>query len=168
MMIGRSARSVGKALYWGIDLFLPRLAGPRILLYHQVGTELGREMEVSLHAFRAQLDWIERIGRVVPLETALAESRSSAGDDGYVLSFDDGYHDVFEVAFPLLRERQLPFTLYLNTEPLETGVAIHPESGAKALTWSEVETMMESGLLTVGAPHSQPRRRSSGRCRCLS
>lgn len=150
-MIARSARTFAKALYWGIDFFLPRLTGPRILLYHQVGTDLGREMEVPLDAFREHLDWIERVGRVVPLETALSERRSSSGDDDYVLSFDDGYHDVFEVAFPLLHDRQLPFTLYLNTEPLETGVAIHPESGARALTWSEVETMMESGLMTVGA-----------------
>lgn len=144
-------KTVAKSALSLADVFFPALEGPRVLLYHQVGTNLGREMEVSLRTFQDHLDWIERVGRVVALEAALANRHASNGDDVFVLSFDDGYHDVFKFAFPLLRERRLPFTLYLNTEPLETGIAIHPESGAEPLNWAEVETMMGSGLMTVGA-----------------
>jgi len=150
-MVTRAARIAGKALFVGVDTFFSRLTGPRILLYHQVGTDLGQEMEVSLEAFQAQLDWIERMGRVVDIETALSSRHSPEGDGTFVITFDDGYSDVFRFAFPLLRGRGLPFTLYLNTRPLETGLPLRLESGAEPLTWSEVETMMDSGLMTVGS-----------------
>ena len=32
-----------------------------------------------------------------------------------VLTFDDGFADVHDHAWPLLRERGLPFTIYLTT-----------------------------------------------------
>jgi peptidoglycan/xylan/chitin deacetylase (PgdA/CDA1 family) len=150
-MVARALKSVAKGLFAGIDIFLPRLKGPRILIYHQVGTNLGREMEVSLDVFRAHLDWIGRHGRIVDLDGALSAGDAPEADETYVLSFDDGYSDIFRFAFPLMVERRLPFTVYLNTQPLESGMSLGPESGAEPLTWSEMETMMDSGLLTVGA-----------------
>jgi peptidoglycan/xylan/chitin deacetylase (PgdA/CDA1 family) len=150
-MVARAARMASKALFAGIDVFSHRLTGPRILLYHQVGADLGREMEVSLEVFQAQLDWIQQTGRVVDLQTALLTSHSPKADQTFVITFDDGYSDVFRFAFPLLLDRGLPFTLYLNTRPLEIGLPLRPESGAEPLTWSDVETMLDSGLMTLGA-----------------
>jgi peptidoglycan/xylan/chitin deacetylase (PgdA/CDA1 family) len=144
-------RGIAKSVFAAMDAFLPALRGPRILLYHQVGTDLGREMEVPLEVFHAHLDWIEHVGSVVGLEGALTNSHSPEADETFVLTFDDGYSDVFQFAFPSLLERGFPFTLYLNTAPLETGLSLRPKSGAEPLTWSEVETMLDSGLMTLGA-----------------
>jgi peptidoglycan/xylan/chitin deacetylase (PgdA/CDA1 family) len=73
-----------------------------------------------------------------------------------VLTFDDGYLGVWRHAFPVLRDLSAPFTLYLTTLPIETGAPLH--SGAdQPLTWQVVCTMMESGLVTLGAhTHSHP------------
>jgi peptidoglycan/xylan/chitin deacetylase (PgdA/CDA1 family) len=142
---------VAKSVFAMVDSLLSPLEGPRILLYHQVGTDLGWEMEVSLEVFRAQLDWMEHMGRVVDLETALSTSHSPKADETFVITFDDGYSDVFQFAFPLMLDRGLSFTLYLNTRPLETGLPLRPESGAEPLTWSDVETMLDSRLMTLGA-----------------
>ncbi|HEX6301743.1 MAG TPA: polysaccharide deacetylase family protein [Acidimicrobiia bacterium] len=150
-MVTRAARIAAKALFAGIDTFFARLTGPRILLYHQVGTDLGQEMEVSLEVFQTHLDWIDQMGRVVDLETALGTRHSPETDRTFVITFDDGYSDVFRFAFPQLQDRGLPFTLYLNTRPLETGIPLRPETGGEPLTWSDLETMLDSGLMTVGA-----------------
>ncbi|HEU4916684.1 MAG TPA: polysaccharide deacetylase family protein, partial [Acidimicrobiia bacterium] len=125
--------------------------GPRILIYHQVGADSGLEMDVSVHALGRQLDWVERHGRVVDLETALQGLDGPEADDMYVLTFDDGHAGVFEHAYPLLSGRGLPFTLYLTTGPIEGGSSLHDDARMRLLSWREVEEMMGSGLVTIGA-----------------
>lgn len=135
------------------DALRPPLPGPRILAYHQVGSGGGLEMDLEVAAFESQLDWMTGRGRVVGLDHALSEP--SVGE--YVLTFDDGYADVHANAFPLLRERRLPFTLYLTTEPVETGTPLREVGGARPLTWDQVGDMVETGLVTVGAhTHRHP------------
>lgn len=144
-----AARQTAKLAFAGTDLFLGAWPGARILGYHQVGTDLGRQMEVSLASFLQHLDWLSSHGRILGLEEALRPP--AIGEPGtYVLTFDDGYRDLYEVAFPLLRERGLPFTLYLATEPVETRVPLTPGGQADPLSWDQIGDMLESGLLTLG------------------
>ncbi|NNF64308.1 MAG: polysaccharide deacetylase family protein [Acidimicrobiia bacterium] len=144
------------------------LRGPRILIYHQIGAGLGREMEVSLSAFKAQMDWLADNGEIVDLETALATRTQPGTENQYVLTFDDGYDDMFRLAYPLLLDRQLPFTLYLTTHPTESGEPLFPGGSAEPITWDQVKTMRESGLMTLGAHthrHGDMRTTSRGEAR---
>lgn len=145
----RPIRLAAKALFSAVDVIFPDLRGPRILLYHQVGVSLGREIEVSRELFERHLDWMEHNGEIIDLETALESSEVHGADHAYVLTFDDGYSDVFEHAYPLLLSRGVPFTIYLNTHPVESRIPLVP--GAEPLTWEQLEQMTRSGLLTVGA-----------------
>lgn len=146
-------RQLAKAVFAVGDVLSPSLSGPRILIYHQIGGGSGLEMEVHPDDFRGHLDWLSGRFPVVHLDDALA----APADDTVVLSFDDGYASLFHVAFPLLVERRLPFTLYLTTEPVETGVALRDHVGAEPLTWRMTKEMMDSGLMTVGAhTHTHP------------
>ena len=149
-------RLAAKSVFAAGDLLLPRLRGPRILIYHQVGTNLGREMEVTRQDFVSQLDWMQNSGRIVPFETALAARGAEGSDKLYVLTFDDGYRDVYEMAWPLLQERQLPFLLYLTTAPIESQRPLGHEQ-AEPLEWDQIGEMLASGLLTLGAhTHTHP------------
>lgn len=125
--------------------------GPRILIYHQVGAGSGLEMDISVEALRRQIDWLERHGQVVDLEMALKGLDDPHSNDRYVLTFDDGHAGVFEHAFPLLARRGLPFTLYLTTGPMEAGGSLHDDDRMRLLTWGQVEEMIGSGLVTIGA-----------------
>lgn len=120
------------------------MVGPRILIYHQVGTELGREMEVTVDSFAAQMEHVQRL-RPSSLDDALGELSNRL-----VVTFDDGYSDTRSTAFPLLREWRIPFVLYLATSSIETGNPLTP-LGAQPLTWDEIGEMLDSGLMTVGA-----------------
>jgi peptidoglycan/xylan/chitin deacetylase (PgdA/CDA1 family) len=70
-----------------------------------------------------------------------------------VLTFDDGFRDVHAQAWPLLRERSLPFTLYLTAGLVGHDMRWEGSSaasqGAPALTWDEVGELHASGLCTV-------------------
>lgn len=152
---GRLSRRALKAALAVPELAAKRRPGPRILIYHQVGTNLGREMEIATETFASQLHHLEAEGSIVSLEEAVSRMGTPDDDRLFVLTFDDGYADVHANAFPLLVERQAPFTLYVTTLPVEDSSVSRPD--ALALTWEHLKEMLESGLATVGAhTHTHP------------
>lgn len=134
--------------------------GPRILIYHQVGSYHGHQMEVSLGNFTRQIEWLRERRHVVDLETALDRWEEPGSADLVVLTFDDGYQDLFTTAFPILSEAGMPFTLYLTTGGVGDR-SDEPMRASEQLTWGNLEQMLESGLMTLGAhTHTHPDLRS--------
>jgi peptidoglycan/xylan/chitin deacetylase (PgdA/CDA1 family) len=149
------ARRLGKTLFATADVFLGSWPGPRILIYHQIGAGSGRQMDLAPAVFRGHVDWLQSQGRVVGLGDALTGADAQNSQSNYVLTFDDGYADFYENAFPLLRDRGLPFTLYLTTGHVESGEPLH--QGDRPLSWDMIGEMVDSGLVTMGAhTHSHP------------
>jgi peptidoglycan/xylan/chitin deacetylase (PgdA/CDA1 family) len=144
-------RTAGKLIFATADRFLPNPTGPRILIYHQVDAGLGRQMEVTLTDFKRQMGWLAANRRVVDLDTALADWALPESDQMVVLTFDDGYHDLYSRAYPILTEHGFPFVIYLATESIETGRSLGPVTGAEPLSWDHVGEMMRGGLVSVGA-----------------
>lgn len=150
-ILKEAARRSSKAAFAAADAFYGAFVGPRILIYHQIGAGLGRQMEVTREAFVAQLDWMEANGTIVDLERAVAERGSPNADRTYVLTFDDGYEDFYRLGYPELVKRDLPFTLYITTHPVESREPLFPGGRAEPLTWAQIEDMATSGLMTIGA-----------------
>jgi peptidoglycan/xylan/chitin deacetylase (PgdA/CDA1 family) len=118
-------------------------------------------MDLVPSVFRGHLDWLQSQGKIVGLGDALSGADALNSESNYVLTFDDGYADVFENAFPLLRDRGIPLTLYLTTGHIESRQPLH--EGDRPLTWDMVAEMVDSGLATVGAhTHSHPDMRGLG------
>jgi peptidoglycan/xylan/chitin deacetylase (PgdA/CDA1 family) len=136
-----------KAMSVGADVALPSPKGPRVLIYHQVGTGTGKQMEVAIDDFVWQMDWLATNREVVDLDTAIRRWGETEADRLVVLTFDDGYEDTYTRAFPLLRERDFPFTLYLATEMVERRLF----DDVPTLTWNQIAEMAASGLMTLGA-----------------
>ncbi|MGH8872024.1 MAG: polysaccharide deacetylase family protein [Acidimicrobiia bacterium] len=149
------ARASAKTVFAAADLFLGSWPGPRILIYHQIGAGSGRQMDLMPSVFRGHVDWLQSQGRIVGLGDALSGADALNSESNYVLTFDDGYADFFENAYPLLRVRGIPFTLYLTTGHIEAGQPLH--RGDRPLSWDMVREMVDSGLVTMGAhTHSHP------------
>lgn len=149
-MAERGLRSAAKAVFAGVDLFMGAWPGPRIVIYHQVTGSPMREMDITPGAFSRQVAWMGERGRIIDLESAVAASTAEATDRDFVLTFDDGYRGLFDHAFPLLKSRGIPFTLYITT-------GLVGSDDPEALHWDQVEAMLASGLMTVGAhTHTHP------------
>jgi len=96
---------------------------PKVLLYHacepvEGPATYGLASNTPPARFAADLDFLRRHYTVVPLsalESGRAPRRAAA------ITFDDGYRSVYEHAFPLLRERGMPATVYLVTDVVGTG-----------------------------------------------
>jgi peptidoglycan/xylan/chitin deacetylase (PgdA/CDA1 family) len=132
-----------------------RPAGLTVLIYHRVGGGTADELDMPVDEFERQLDVLVDGGHdVVALDVAL--DRLDAGDDRptVVLTFDDGFADLYDHAWPRLRDRSLPFTLYLAAGLVGSTMAWEGSTGASqgapALTWRQVEQLAGSGACTVG------------------
>ena len=112
---------------------------------------------MPLATFERQLEWLQTHTEIVDLETAVERRAEPGAHRLTVLTFDDGYDDMYRLAFPLLRSARVPFTLYVTTHPTETGEPLFPDNRARPCTWGQVEEMAASGLMTLGAhTHRHP------------
>lgn len=144
-------RAISKRIFRAVDWLWPTPSGPRVLIYHQVGPDNGRQMEVTVEQFEYQVASLAKGWDVVPLEEALSRWDEPGSHRLAVVTFDDGYEDTFQIAYPILRDSGLPFTLYVSSSHVESSTSRYPGLAASPLTWRMIETMVDSGLLTLGS-----------------
>ena len=144
-------RTASKVVFSAADVVFPRPKGPRALIYHQVGSGLGRQMEVTTDDFVRQLDWLVENREIVTFDQAVVRWNEPASDRLVSLTFDDGYADTYTTAYPRLKDRGIPFLIYLATESIETGNPLGPPGQADPLSWDQIVDMLSSGLVTIGA-----------------
>jgi peptidoglycan/xylan/chitin deacetylase (PgdA/CDA1 family) len=121
------------------DRLYATLAGQRreavVVGYHRVVADFASEvpyaspsMLVSRAMLERHLDWLARRFQVVSLDELRSRLDGAAGDDRPIaaITFDDGYRDVYEHAFPLLMRKGLPATVFVVTDYVGTdGVLPH-------------------------------------------
>ncbi len=102
---------------------------PVILMYHRVLASMQEAvdyspdgMNVSAGAFEMHISYLSRNYRVVPL-TRLAgmieDNASALPPNLCAVTFDDGWKDVYDNAFPVLRKYGLSATVFLTTDYVE-------------------------------------------------
>jgi peptidoglycan/xylan/chitin deacetylase (PgdA/CDA1 family) len=104
---------------------LRRVSQPKysILCYHRVGTEgIPYYSTLSPLVFEAQMRFLRENFRVISLEQLCHELKhTSGGRHGVAVTLDDGYSDLYTYALPILRKYEIPATIYLSTDCIETG-----------------------------------------------
>ena len=92
-----------------------------VLLYHHVATGTPPSTSISPEDFRAHLDYLrDNHFSVLPLDE-LVQSLRSRTPCQIVLSpslLTMGIRPIYETAFPLLQEYDMPFALFVSTEPI--------------------------------------------------
>jgi peptidoglycan/xylan/chitin deacetylase (PgdA/CDA1 family) len=128
-----------------------------ILCYHRFGTGNGNgngsggKMTVSTANFAAQLDWLARNDyHVIKLAQVVEflEGRQALPKRSVVITIDDGYESVLRLALPLLRKHGFAATLFVYTDFI---------GAPDALSWSQLQELLASGLVDVQA-HSKTHR----------
>ena len=84
---------------------------PRILCYHSVGTRAWGVNDVRPRQFRAQLEAALSSGRRFVPAQAIAAGNGKPGD--LAITFDDGLRSVARNAAPILKDLDIPWTMFV-------------------------------------------------------
>jgi peptidoglycan/xylan/chitin deacetylase (PgdA/CDA1 family) len=97
----------------------------RILFYHRINDERDPFFpSTPVAVFERQMRHIARYHRVVTLTQLVDHLASGRPEPVLAVTFDDGYRDNFQNAFPVLRRYGLPATIFLTTGNLDSGEPI--------------------------------------------
>jgi peptidoglycan/xylan/chitin deacetylase (PgdA/CDA1 family) len=141
-----------------------------ILEYHSVNDRRADALSVSSAAFEAQLRWLLARGWTpVRLAAAAGGPARSAGRlrpfnrggtagmrRAFAVTFDDGYRDNFEVAWPILSRLGVPATIFLVADLVDSDRpfpwdAATDGAESRALTWDMIDALAGEGLVEFGS-----------------
>jgi peptidoglycan/xylan/chitin deacetylase (PgdA/CDA1 family) len=114
--------------------------------YHRLEKKVRRpDTEITPEAFEAQMKELQdhKIS-VIGMQDFLAWKRGEKAIPPHaaIITIDDGYKSGYEVAWPILKKYQYPFTLFIYTEGLKGGKF----GGGEAMSWEQLGEMRDAGV----------------------
>jgi len=126
---------------------------PDILVYHAVceDREFPSDSRTNIPPglFERQIDYIGR-NFVCKSLGELPAKKSSSGRQPLAVTFDDGYADTYEVAYPLLMKYRVPVTFFLTVSQLDRDW-LFPGGPYRGLTRAQIKKMEENQLVDFGS-----------------
>ena len=134
----------------------PSLHALRALMYHRVHDDSALPLSISVARFREHVRHIatQRTWSPAALDDLRAEAgRLSVRGRRLLVTFDDGYLDNYDVAWPLLHEAGLPAAVFLTVgyigkgEPLphDRRYGVAPER-CRLMSWRHVRELADAGV----------------------
>lgn len=114
-----------------------------ILMYHHIDDKSG-SLYVSKKTFAGQLDYLVQKGyQTVSLNEVIEslQGLKTLPSKPVVITFDDGYRDVYLNAYPLLLQRNMKATFFIITQLVD---------GGEYMTWEQLREMAGNSLVTIG------------------
>ena len=141
-------------LILGLSLSAKTLAKPEIvhggvlMQYHHVHPTTPKSTSITPEAFsehmRTIVDEDYRIWPLSQLFEAIS-NQTAIPDKVLSITFDDAYLDIYENAFPILKQHNLPFTIFVATQLV----------GRKGyLTWDQIREMKGFGASIANHTHT--------------
>jgi peptidoglycan/xylan/chitin deacetylase (PgdA/CDA1 family) len=114
-------------------------------MYHNIGYEQG-SFFVSPENFAKQMEYIKKNGyEVITLDELVRsiKDKKSLKRNKVVITFDDGYKDSFQYAYPVLKKFGFPATIFIVADFVGKSFT----NGKEFLSWDEIILMSKDGIL---------------------
>lgn len=116
-----------------------------ILAYHRFGSTVIDSMTVRTGTFRSHLEYLVKHQHpVIPLRALISHLQTGTPrlpQRAVVITVDDGHHSVVREMLPLVREFNVPVTLFIYPSAIS--------NASYALTWADLQRLARTGLFDV-------------------
>ena len=127
------------------NLYIP------IFVYHSIVDDESKVeydyMQTTKDVFEKQIEGLEKSGYEFITYSDLEKyqkGEKALKKKSCIVTFDDGYESIYENVFPIAKEHNMQFTMFIITDNMgKEGV----------ITWEQAKEMQDSGLVTI-ASHS--------------
>lgn len=131
-----------------------------VFMYHRFGESQFPSTNIRVDQFRQHLDHLRDGGfTVIPLAELIAflSGGQQLPPKAVVITIDDAYRSIYEVAYPLFSEYGFPFTVFVSTDNVDNRSPAY-------LTWEQVREMAANGATFAnhGAAHISMAQRLPG------
>lgn len=112
-----------------------------ILMYHNVSNDSSPLTSVRPEVFKQHIAYlIDNDFSVWPLSKVLKhlEYARSLPPKTVVITFDDAYTSVYKEAFPILKEKRLPFAVFVTTQYIS-------ETNQNFMSWNQLRELQQFG-----------------------
>ena len=142
--------AVGWLLFAGIPTSLTAADYAVILQYHHFGDDTPPSTSVTLEQFDRHLAYLaEHEFTVWPVEKIVSylQHGKELPENCVGITIDDAYRSVYERAFPRLKERGWPFTVFVTTEGVD-------RQFKSSMTWDQMRAMLPHGATFANHSHA--------------
>lgn len=108
-----------------------------VLQYHHVDDNTPDSTSTSIQLFKQHLTYLADNGfNVVSLPDIVNNLKENikSKEKTVAITFDDGYSSIYKNAYPLLKQYNFPFTIFINTAPIEANQKSH-------VSWEQLKEM---------------------------
>ena len=133
-------RSLASRTGWRLASPLRR-RGVVVLMYHRINAGDSPFPGIPLATFRRHMEWVRENCTPIPPQDVLgAAERADRARPPVAITFDDGYRDYHDAAYPVLESLGIPAAVFLSTDFMDRGGLLWTES----LEWAALKTKRAS------------------------
>jgi len=112
-----------------------------VFMYHHFGEDRYPSTNIKLRQFQEQLDYLEEYNyNVWPLSKVIShiQNKIQIPPKTVALTIDDAYVSIYTHAYPMLKKKKFPFTIFVNTRPIG-------HNSINYMTWDQMREMKAYG-----------------------
>ena len=121
-----------------------------ILTYHHVATDTPASTSINPQTFVEHLAYLDTNGyQVWPVQQIVEHlmAKKPVPEKVVGLTFDDAYASIFTTAAPLLKARNMPFTVFAST-------ALIGDNAGTYMSWSQLRALYKDGVDIANHSHN--------------
>lgn len=120
----------------------PKPSHAVVLMYHHFGDARYPSTNIRLEQFDAQLNWLEQQRyQIWPLQKIVNKliNKQPIPDKTVAITVDDAYLSVYQHAYPRLKKRNWPFTVFVATDNVDKHLPAF-------MSWDSMREMQKNGV----------------------
>ncbi|PPR33766.1 MAG: hypothetical protein CFH26_00094 [Alphaproteobacteria bacterium MarineAlpha6_Bin4] len=113
-----------------------------VFVYHRFGENNYPSTNVKLSQFKKHLNELTKNDyNVIPVEKIVDSfiNNTDLPEKTVGITIDDAFLSIYKEAWPLLKEKKLPFTIFVSTKPVGS-------KSSNYMNWSQIKEMVNSGV----------------------